>query len=148
MRCAGPQSCPARRWYLTRSAQEHILTSRSCSTEAAVDRPPRTSQPAPGVRGYPKLVHGQVRNAWDRGDGVWFWRPVKGKPTWMPKTPVDAGLSLVSLLLQGLDLPAERFLVRETLPEAAAGEDAELDLRHPFGKLRTGFSQLPSLGVQ
>ena len=64
------------------------------------------------------------------------------------EAPVDAGLSLVSLLLQGLDLPAERFLVRETLPEAAAGEDAELDLRHPFGKLRTGFSQLPSLGVQ
>ena len=33
------------------------------------------------------------------------------------------------------------------LPEATAGEDAELDLRHPFGKLRKGFSQLPCLGV-
>ena len=46
------------------------------------------------------------------------------------ETPVYAGLSLVPLLFQGVDLPAEGFLVRETLPEATAGEDAELDLRH------------------
>ena len=46
------------------------------------------------------------------------------------KSPVDAGLSLVSFLFQGLDLPAEGFLVWETLPQVAAGEDAELDLRH------------------
>ena len=63
------------------------------------------------------------------------------------ETPVDAGLSLISLQFQGVDFPAEGCLVRETLPEATAGEDAELDLRHPFGKLRTGFSQLPCLGV-
>ena len=46
------------------------------------------------------------------------------------EAPVDAGLSFVSLQFQGVDLPAEGFLVRETLPEATAGEDAELDLRH------------------
>ena len=64
------------------------------------------------------------------------------------ETPVDAGLSLISLQFQGVYFPAEGCLVRETLPEATAGEDTELDLRHPFGKLRTGFSQLPCLGVQ
>ena len=63
------------------------------------------------------------------------------------EAPVDAGLSFVSLQFQGVDLPAEGFLVREALLEATAGEDAELDLRHPFGRLRTGFSQLPCLGV-
>ena len=36
---------------------------------------------------------------------------------------------------------------REPLLQAGAGQDAELDLRHPFGKLRTGFSQLPCLGL-
>ena len=46
------------------------------------------------------------------------------------EAPIDAGLSLVSFQFQGLDLPAERFLVRETLPEAAAGDNTELDLRH------------------
>ena len=46
------------------------------------------------------------------------------------EAPVDVGLSLVSPQFQGVDLPAEGFLVRETLPEATAGEDAELNLRH------------------
>ena len=46
------------------------------------------------------------------------------------EAPVDAGWSVVPLQFQGLDLPAEGRLVGETLPEAAAGEDAELDLRH------------------
>ena len=46
------------------------------------------------------------------------------------KAPVDAGFSLVPLQFQGMDLSAERFLVWETLSEATAREDAELDLRH------------------
>ena len=46
------------------------------------------------------------------------------------ETPVDAGLSLISLQFQGVYFPAEGCLVRETLPEATAGEDTELDLRH------------------
>ena len=46
------------------------------------------------------------------------------------EAPVDAGLSFVSFQFQGVNLLAEGFLVRETLPEATAGEDAELDFRH------------------
>jgi len=45
------------------------------------------------------------------------------------KKPVDLGLSLISLQFQGMDLAAERFLIGDALPEATAGEDAELDLR-------------------
>ena len=63
------------------------------------------------------------------------------------EVPVNQGLGLIPFLCQGPDLPAEGFLIGETLPEATAGEDTELDLRHPFGKLRTGFNQLPCLGV-
>ena len=63
------------------------------------------------------------------------------------EAPVDAGLCFVSLQLHSANLAAERILVRDTPPETTAGEDAELDLRHPFDKLRTGFSQLPCLGV-
>ena len=62
------------------------------------------------------------------------------------EAPVDADLSLVSLQFQGVDFRVEGCLVRETLPEATAGEDAELNLRHPFDQLRTGFSRLPCLG--
>ena len=44
--------------------------------------------------------------------------------------PVDAGLSLVPLQYQGMDLSAEGPLVGKALSETTAGEDAELDLRH------------------
>ena len=63
------------------------------------------------------------------------------------ETPVDDRLGLIAFLLPGMHPPAEAVLVRVPLTEAAAGYDAEFDLRHPFGKLRTGFSQLPCLGV-
>ena len=56
-------------------------------------------------------------------------------------------MGLILLPLQGMDLTAEGFHVGEPLPQTAAGEDAELDFRHPFDKLRTGFSQLPCTGV-
>ena len=46
------------------------------------------------------------------------------------EAPVDAGLSLVPLVFQGLDLAAEGCFVGEPLPQATAGEDAELDLGH------------------
>ena len=46
------------------------------------------------------------------------------------ETPVDASLSFVALLFQGLDLAAEGFLIGDALFEAAAGEDTEFDLRH------------------
>ena len=48
---------------------------------------------------------------------------------------------------QGLDFLPESFLVGDPLPQAGAGQHAELDFRHPFDKLRTGFNQLPCLGV-
>jgi len=63
------------------------------------------------------------------------------------KPPVDGSLGGIALPLQGLDLPAEGGLVSDTLTEAGARQYAKLNLRHPFGKLRTGFSQLPCLGV-
>ena len=63
------------------------------------------------------------------------------------EAPVDAGLSLVSFQFQGVGLPAEGFLVGETLLQARTGQYAALYLPHPFGRLRTGFSQLPCLGV-
>ena len=46
------------------------------------------------------------------------------------EAPVDAGLSLVPLQFQGMDLPAEGFLVGETLNSIPAI-----------------FNQLPCLGV-
>lgn len=45
-------------------------------------------------------------------------------------TPGDAGLVPISLQFQDMDLTAGGFLVRETVPEANAGENAELYLRH------------------
>ena len=61
--------------------------------------------------------------------------------------PVDGGSGSIAFLLQGLDFPAKGRLVGDPPPEAGASQDTKLDLRHPFGKLRTGFSQLPCLGV-
>ncbi len=46
------------------------------------------------------------------------------------ETPVDDGPGLIALPLQGMDPPAEGFVVREPLPQAAAGDDAELNFRH------------------
>ena len=74
--------------------------------------------------------------------------PVKFDPGVLGvEPPVDGGSGGISLSDQGQDLPPEGLLVGEPLPQAAAGQHAELDFRHPFGKLRTGFSQLPCLGV-
>ena len=63
------------------------------------------------------------------------------------KPPMDGGLGGIALPFQGSDFPAEVGLVGYTPPEARASQHAELDLRHPFGKLRTEWSQLPCLGV-
>ena len=63
------------------------------------------------------------------------------------KPPMDGGLGGIARPLQGLDFPAEGGLVRDTLTEAGACQDAKFNLRHPCGKLRTGLSQLPCLGV-
>ena len=63
------------------------------------------------------------------------------------EAPVDGGSGGVALLNQSLDFPPERLIVGEPLLQAGAGQHAELDLCHPFDKLRTGFNQLPCLGV-
>ena len=46
------------------------------------------------------------------------------------EAPADDRLSLIAFLLQGVYLPAETILLRVPLSEAAAGYDAEFDLRH------------------
>ena len=46
------------------------------------------------------------------------------------ETPVDDGLGLFALPLQGTDIVVEAVLVRVPLSQAAAGYDAELNLRH------------------
>ena len=60
------------------------------------------------------------------------------------KLPVDDGSGGIALPHQRSGLPRQRSLVREPLLQAATGQDTGLDFRHPFGKLRTGFNQLPS----
>ena len=44
--------------------------------------------------------------------------------------PVDGGSGGVAFLDQGLDFPPQRVLVGEPLPQAGAGQHAELDFRH------------------
>ena len=51
--------------------------------------------------------------------------------------PVDDGLGGAPFPYQGLDFPPESLLVRDPLPQAGAGQHAELDFRHPFDKLRS-----------
>ena len=61
--------------------------------------------------------------------------------------PVDGGLCRIALDLIGVDGSLQGSLVGITPLETGPGQHAELDLRHPFGKLRTGLSQLACLGV-
>ena len=66
---------------------------------------------------------------------------------WGVEAPTYGGSGGISLLFEGLDFSTKSGLVGDTLPQAGSRQDTELDLRHPFGKLRTGLSQLPCLGV-
>ena len=61
--------------------------------------------------------------------------------------PIDGGLGGVALGQVGIDGPGQSGFVGVASSEASSGQHAEFDLRHPFGKLRTGFSQLACLGV-
>ena len=57
--------------------------------------------------------------------------------------PVDDGASIVALPFERGDLlPPQRFTADPAVQTLSA-EDTQLDLGHPFGKLRTGFNQLP-----
>ena len=63
------------------------------------------------------------------------------------ETPVYDGGSLVTLMFQRRDLSLQYRLVTDSTVETLVAEDAQLYLSHPFGRLRTGFSQLPCTGV-
>ena len=61
--------------------------------------------------------------------------------------PVDGDARCVAFGLVGGDLALQSVCVGVSPPEAGTGQHAEFNLRHPFGKLRTGLSQLACLGV-
>ena len=64
------------------------------------------------------------------------------------EAPVDGGSGDVSLRDRGLNLPPQgRFVGDALLPQAAAGQYAELDLRPRPPPGQAMFSQLPCLGV-
>ena len=60
---------------------------------------------------------------------------------------VDGGSGGVALRDQSIDFPPEGLLAGEPLLQAAAGQDAELDLRPRPPPGQAMFSQLPCLGV-
>ena len=63
------------------------------------------------------------------------------------KAPVNDGLGGVALRDQSIDFPPEGLLAGEPLLQAAAGQDAELDLRPRPPPGQAMFNQLPCLGV-
>ena len=63
------------------------------------------------------------------------------------EAPVHPYCVPVALLLPRSHLPPQSALVGNTAVQALPGHHPDFDLRHPFGKLRTGSSQLPCLGV-
>ena len=60
--------------------------------------------------------------------------------------PVGSGPCRVPFRYAGADGSLQAVLIAVASAQAGPGQHAELDLRHPFDKLRTGFSQLPCLG--
>ena len=63
------------------------------------------------------------------------------------KLPVDGGVGFIAAPLKGCHLAGECGVIGYPPIETLAAENVQLNLRHPFGKLRTGLSQLPCLGV-
>ena len=63
------------------------------------------------------------------------------------EAPVDGSLGSVASDLVGVDGSGQCRLGTVASPEAVSGQYAEFNLGHPFGKLRTGLSQLACLGV-
>ena len=61
--------------------------------------------------------------------------------------PVYDGASIVALAFECGDLLPQQHCIAGPAVQTLSTEDAQLDLSHPFGRLRTGFSQLPCLGV-
>ena len=63
------------------------------------------------------------------------------------ESAVDGCLGLVALGLQSNNLSFKGIFIADAASQTLSAENAELYLRHPFGRLRTGLSQLPCLGV-
>ena len=63
------------------------------------------------------------------------------------EAPVDGGLGGVASDVVRVNGSGQCHLVAVASPEAVSGQYAEFNLCHPFGKLRTGLSQLACLGV-
>ena len=63
------------------------------------------------------------------------------------EAPPDGGPVLVALPLQGLDVLSQGLLIGDAAMQDAPPKYTEHDFCHPLRKLRTGFSQLPYLGV-
>ena len=59
--------------------------------------------------------------------------------------PVNGRSRHVAFFLVGTDGPSQGILIGVVSPETGPGQHAELDLCHPFDKLRTGLSQRRSL---
>ena len=98
-----------------------------------------------------RALHGVA--AWDH-----LWYSVNVGKAWVKavefgsgvvgaEPPVDGDARCVALALVGGDLALQCVRVGISPPEAGAAQRAEFDLCHPFGKLRTGLSQLACLGV-
>ena len=63
------------------------------------------------------------------------------------EAPADGGLGGVASGFVGFDGSIQGHGVAVASSDAVSGQDAEFDFCHPFGKLRTGLSQLACLGV-
>ena len=63
------------------------------------------------------------------------------------ESPVYGRSGLVSFCFHGRDFDTEGLFIGDAPAQDSPGQNAELDLCHPFGKLRTGLSQLPCFGV-
>ena len=57
--------------------------------------------------------------------------------------PVYDGGGLVALAFERGDLLPQQRFTADPAVQTLSAEDAQLDFGHPFGKLRTGFNQLP-----
>ena len=61
--------------------------------------------------------------------------------------PDDNRLRLLALTCKSRYLTSQSLFIPDSTPQTLLAKDAQLYLRHPFGKLRTGFNQLPCYGV-
>ena len=60
---------------------------------------------------------------------------------------VDGKCRTIAFRYAGGDGPFQAVLVAVASPQSGSGQQAALNFRHPLDKLRTGFNQLPCLGV-